>query len=107
MSSVYRLILVLMQDLVASLINTITGHVPALALQVHGCRVIQKAIEVLPTEQQCLIACELHAHTVRCSKHRNGNHVVQGLIQHIQPSSKIAFIYEVTLHRLDCRSTNP
>lgn len=52
------------------------GHVLALALQMYGCRVIQKALESIPTEQQQEVVRELDGHVLKCVKDQNGNHVV-------------------------------
>lgn len=52
------------------------GHVLALALQMYGCRVIQKALESIPAEQQQEVVRELDGHVLKCVKDQNGNHVV-------------------------------
>ncbi len=43
----------------------------------YGCRVVQKALEVLPVEAQRVIVSELEDHTARLVRDANGNHVVQ------------------------------
>lgn len=48
----------------------------ALALQMYGCRVIQKALESIPAEQQQEVVRELDGHVLKCVKDQNGNHVV-------------------------------
>ena len=57
-----------------------------LALQMYGCRVIQKALESIPLEQQKLIISELEGNVLRCVKDQNGNHVVQKCIETVEPS---------------------
>lgn len=47
-----------------------------LALQMYGCRVIQKALESIPAEQQQEVVRELDGHVLKCVKDQNGNHVV-------------------------------
>ena len=78
-----------------ALTDTITGHVLALTLQMYGCRVIQKALEVLPLEQQRVIAKEIQGHVMRCVKDQNGNHVIQKSIERIKPTTEIVPIIEV------------
>ena len=40
------------------------SHVQPLALQMYGCRVIQKALESIPLEQQKLIIAELEGNSI-------------------------------------------
>lgn len=56
-----------------------------LALQMYGCRVIQKALESIPPEQQQEIVRELDGHVLKCVKDQNGNHVVQKCIECVEP----------------------
>lgn len=53
-----------------------------LALQMYGCRVIQKALESIPAEQQQEVVRELDGHVLKCVKDQNGNHVVSTLVCH-------------------------
>jgi pumilio RNA-binding family len=53
----------------------------SLALQMYGCRVIQKAVETLPAEYQLQIAHELDGNIVKCIEDQNGNHVIQKCIE--------------------------
>ena len=46
-----------------------------LAMQMYGCRVIQKAIESISVEQQTTLVRELDGHVLKCVKDMNGNHV--------------------------------
>ena len=57
-----------------------------LALQMYGCRVIQKALESIPLDQQKLIIKELEGNVLKCVKDQNGNHVVQKCIETVEPS---------------------
>lgn len=58
-----------------------------LALQMYGCRVIQKALESVGGEQQVEIVRELDGHVLKCVKDQNGNHVVQKCIECVDPHS--------------------
>ena len=46
------------QDQKLALAKCIRGHVLPLALQMYGCRVIQKALECIPQEQQVIISID-------------------------------------------------
>lgn len=63
----------------------VRGHVLPLALQMYGCRVIQKALESISGEQQVEIVRELDGHVLKCVKDQNGNHVVQKCIECVDP----------------------
>ena len=52
----------------------------------YGCRVIQKALESIPLEQQKLVISELEGNVLKCVKDQNGNHVVQKCIETVDPS---------------------
>lgn len=39
-----------------ALAERIRGHVLSLALQMYGCRVIQKALEFIPSDQQVIVS---------------------------------------------------
>lgn len=62
------------------------NQVQPLALQMYGCRVIQKALESIPLEQQQLIIEELEGNVLKCVKDQNGNHVVQKCIECVEPT---------------------
>lgn len=59
------------------LMQAIHGNVLKLALQMYGCRVIQKALESLDRENQMEIIKEMSSQVLKCVKDQNGNHVVQ------------------------------
>jgi hypothetical protein len=48
-----------------------------LSLQLYSCRVIQKALEILPLDQKIAMVHELDGHLMRCVRDQNGNHVIQ------------------------------
>lgn len=52
-------------------------QVLSLSLQLYSCRVIQKALEVLPLEQKIGMVAELDGALMRCVRDQNGNHVIQ------------------------------
>lgn len=73
----------------------IQGHVLALSLQMYGCRVVQKALEVLPLEQQRMVVLHLQGQVIRCVRDQNGNHVIQKSIERVKPTTEIQAIIEV------------
>lgn len=68
-------------------LHSLQGHVVELALDSCGCRALQKALEVLPREQQEQLASELRSHTVRCAEHQHGNFVLQKLVEELPPAA--------------------
>lgn len=48
-----------------ALAERIRGHVLSLALQMYGCRVIQKALEFIPSEQQVIVSTPC-SHSTLC-----------------------------------------
>lgn len=86
----------------------------ALALSKHGCRVIQKAIEVaqpiLGGDNQDLIIDQLKGSVVELYKSPNGNHVVTKMIE-VLPPAHLGFLLEelagtaviVARHQYGCR----
>lgn len=48
-----------------------------LSLQLYSCRVVQKALEVLPLDQKIAMVHELDGQLMRCVRDQNGNHVIQ------------------------------
>jgi hypothetical protein len=71
----------------------------------YGCRVVQKALEVLPTSLQDELVEEIRPEILRCVEDSNGNHVVQKIVESIH-SEKVQFIvdafkskvYEMSVH---------
>ncbi|MFS7938316.1 putative armadillo-like helical, nucleic acid binding NABP, pumilio domain-containing protein [Helianthus anomalus] len=61
---------------IRELAEQLTGHVLTLSLQMYGCRVIQKAIEVVDLYQQTKMVTELDGYVMRCVRDQNGNHVI-------------------------------
>jgi len=80
-------------DFHSSLSLQLRSNVEHLALQMYGCRVIQKALECIPLDQQELIVEELQGNELKCVKDQNGNHVVQKCIECVQPT-KLQFLID-------------
>jgi hypothetical protein len=69
----------------ALLFDAARGSILELTLQMYGCRVVQKALETLPSEYHVQILAELKspATIARCIKDQNGNHVIQKLVERV------------------------
>ncbi|XP_054976760.1 pumilio homolog 2 isoform X7 [Sorex araneus] len=91
-----------------ALATRIRGHVLPLALQMYGCRVIQKALESVSSDQQVIseMVKELDGHVLKCVKDQNGNHVVQKCIECVQPQS-LQFIIDAFKGQVFVLSTHP
>eukprot|EP00066_Takifugu_rubripes_P021267 XP_011610533.1 PREDICTED: pumilio homolog 2 isoform X3 [Takifugu rubripes] len=91
-----------------ALATRIRGHVLPLALQMYGCRVIQKALESISSDQQVIsdIVRELDGHVLKCVKDQNGNHVVQKCIECVQPQA-LQFIIDAFKGQVFVLSTHP
>ncbi|MQM12111.1 hypothetical protein Taro_045024 [Colocasia esculenta] len=82
------------------------GHVLPLSLQMYGCRVIQKALEVVDVEQQTKIVLELDGSIMKCVRDQNGNHVIQKCIECV-PQERIQFIISAFYGQVVPLSTHP
>lgn len=90
-----QLVIACAQEVLELLAGLLWGHVLALSLHMYGCRVIQKALEVLHLEQQRVIVRELQGQVMRCVRDQNGNHVIQKIIERVKPTTEIVSILEV------------
>lgn len=90
------------------LAQRIKGHVLPLALQMYGCRVIQKALETIPCEIaiHSELVRELDGHVLKCVKDQNGNHVVQKCIECVD-STQLQFIIDAFKGQVYALSTHP
>jgi len=69
------------------------GDVINLAKQQYGCRVVQKVVQLLPSEEQGNFAEEIRSEVLDMMVHKHGNHVVQKCVENMQPES-VGFIVE-------------
>eukprot|EP00210_Caulerpa_lentillifera_P000392 g382.t1 len=65
------------------IINQIKHNSLELTLHVYGCRVMQKALEVLEYKEKCEMMKSLERNIARCVKDMNGNHVIQRAIREL------------------------
>ena len=82
----------------------------ALSNQMYGCRVVQKALEFLPPDQQRQVVQELDGHVFQLVTDQNGNHVIQKCIECV-PATLAPFliasfkgcILQMAQHAYGCR----
>ncbi|KAF8407346.1 hypothetical protein HHK36_006474 [Tetracentron sinense] len=86
--------------------NQLSGQIYPLSLQMYGCRVIQKALEVIELDQKTQLVHELDGHVMRCVEDQNGNHVIQKCIECV-PTEKIGFIISAFCGQVATLSTHP
>jgi pumilio RNA-binding family len=72
----------------------------------YGCRVIQKALEVVDVDQQTQLVSELDGNVMRCVRDQNGNHVIQKCIECVPPD-RIHFIISAFDNQVVVLSTHP
>uniref|UniRef100_A0A914HQV1 PUM-HD domain-containing protein n=1 Tax=Globodera rostochiensis TaxID=31243 RepID=A0A914HQV1_GLORO len=83
----------------ARLVDALRGHVLTLALQIYGCPVIQKALKSVDKASQIEIIEELtpRACVIRCIKDRYGMHVMNTIIEQIEPE-RLQFVVDAILY---------
>ncbi|KAJ8602810.1 hypothetical protein CTAYLR_002583 [Chrysophaeum taylorii] len=69
------------QTAVDGVARELAGHAVALSLHVYGCRVVQKALDVLPPHQAVVLVKEFRSNVVCCVHDQNGNHVIQKCVE--------------------------
>lgn len=85
----------------------------------YGCRVVQKALEVISSEQQAMLVKELEGslvflfvlimqlgHVMKCIKDQNGNHVIQKVIEQVPPHLT-QFIIDTFTNKVSSLATHP
>lgn len=78
----------------------------SLSLQLYSCRVIQKALEVLPLDQKISMVAELDGALMRCVRDQNGNHVIQKVIECV-PTEHITNLLDTFSGNLVSLSQHP
>ncbi|KAL8278430.1 hypothetical protein RQP46_009120 [Phenoliferia psychrophenolica] len=93
-----------------ALIESISGELVSISLNMHGTRAVQKMIDYLSTQRQVQsLILALNLNVVTLIKDLNGNHVIQKCLNHLPPEDN-QFIYnavathciEVATHRHGC-----
>lgn len=79
---------------VSQLASVIQRNFMALTLDIHGCRVVQKAIATIPILRGLDLAMQLKDHVLDAAVDFHGNHVVQKILETFQGSSELQFIID-------------
>jgi len=79
-------------------IDSLHGYVSCLSLySEQGCRLVQRAIEIAPTDVAARLAAELHDHVQELMASSHGNYVVQKIVE-ILPPAHSSFVAEELRH---------
>ncbi|KAK4047891.1 hypothetical protein OIO90_006052 [Microbotryomycetes sp. JL221] len=93
-----------------ALIESISGELVSISLNMHGTRAVQKMIDYLSTQRQVQsLILALNLNVITLIKDLNGNHVIQKCLNHLPPEDN-QFVYnavathciEVATHRHGC-----
>jgi pumilio RNA-binding family len=68
------------------------GNIHELSMHMYGCRVIQKAVEIIDLEDVKKIFKEVKNHIKKCIEDQNGNHVIQKLIERLPHEDNVEII---------------
>eukprot|EP00186_Timspurckia_oligopyrenoides_P004568 CAMPEP_0182447200 /NCGR_PEP_ID=MMETSP1172-20130603/12704_1 /TAXON_ID=708627 /ORGANISM="Timspurckia oligopyrenoides, Strain CCMP3278" /LENGTH=785 /DNA_ID=CAMNT_0024643551 /DNA_START=118 /DNA_END=2475 /DNA_ORIENTATION=- len=87
------------------------GRVFSLSVHMYGCRVVQKALELLDVESRHLLESELLGHILPCIRDQNGNHVIQKCVELSSGTHEMKYIIdamdgyliELATHSYGCR----
>lgn len=74
------------------IIYRLKGTFQELSIHTYGCRVIQKACEIIDTEDILLIFHEIKEYIISMILDQNGNHVVQKVIERLSPEDNSTII---------------
>ncbi|KAH0891683.1 hypothetical protein HID58_054112 [Brassica napus] len=88
------------------LVKQLAGQMVSLSLQMYGCRVIQKALEVIDVDQKTELIRELDGNVMKCVRDQNGNHVIQKCIESM-PADRIGFVIAAFRGQVATLSTHP
>merc|ERR1712193_395257 len=73
--------------------DALTPSVQQLSVDLHGCRVVQKAMEFASLQSKQSLVSALEEGALHCMKNMHGNHVMQMCIEQMPPTS-VSFVVE-------------
>jgi hypothetical protein len=82
----------------SQLLAIILDNTVELSFDTYGCRVIQKALEIVTVEEKHFMLDKLHPNLENCMRDTNANHVIQKLVE-VLSFDKLKFIVEVLMHK--------
>jgi len=81
------------------------GSILRMSLDRHGCRVVQKIVELAPQSLRALLVSELKGHIVYCTEHMHGNFVIQKVVEQLSPVH-MGFIVEEIEERAEALASH-
>ena len=81
------------------IIESLKNKIYELTLNLYGCRVVQELIAILDNQNISIITSELKPFYEKCIEDKNGNHVIQKLIEKLMPND-LNDIYLVSLNNI-------
>jgi hypothetical protein len=75
-------------------------------MQMYGCRVVQKAIELSEPPVQTQLVRELDGHVIECAEDQNGNHVIQKCLEKVA-ANKLDFMVDAFKGQIARLATHP
>jgi hypothetical protein len=81
------------------IIESLKNNIYELTLNLYGCRCVQELISVLNIQNMDIITSELKPYYDRCIEDKNGNHVIQKLIEKVSQKD-LNDIYLVSLNNI-------
>lgn len=90
--------------------SALSGQVLKFSLDIHGCHVVEKALDEIQFNQRVLLFEELKPHIITCATSPHGNFVIQKCVERL-PANQIHFIiaslhphaYQMAKHQYGCR----
>mmetsp|Transcript_110958 Transcript_110958/g.312828 ORF Transcript_110958/g.312828 Transcript_110958/m.312828 type:complete len:504 (+) Transcript_110958:3-1514(+) len=90
--------------------DRLRGAVSRLTVDIHGCWVVQKVLELLPCDAQIRLMGELSENIEECIESKHGNFVVQACVEQLPPDALTFIVTAVerrakhfAMHRYGCR----
>jgi peroxiredoxin family protein len=92
------------------IMKQLEGNLYELSINMYGCRVIQKSMDIIDNDLVKLIFKEIKNYVKKCIEDQNGNHVIQKLIERLPREDNLEIIriiksrvYETCTHQYGCR----
>ena len=81
------------------IIESVKNKIYELTLNLYGCRVVQELISILDNQNISIVTSELKPFYDNCIQDKNGNHVIQKLIEKVSLND-LSDIYLVSLNNI-------
>ena len=81
------------------IVEALKNKINELTLNLYGCRVVQELISILNEQNIFIVTSELKPYYEKCIEDKNGNHVIQKLIEKLS-TKDLNDIYSVSLNNI-------